>query len=137
MDFLDQPMNPRGHNQKISNSLTGRIPVRMWRSVRHEHARAGMQLYLSISHFYAESSFQHIPRLVIISVKMQGSDPARRIVTTACILPFGDHKVIVGESQNVSCKRRRNTRSTHKQILRGGSLRGCNVNPYAHAESSS
>src|SRR5258708_9285523 len=50
VDFLNQGVNIRGHDEQIPDSSGPRIPIGARRSPRYEHTRAGMSLALVLSH---------------------------------------------------------------------------------------
>src|SRR5580700_5974650 len=50
VDFLNQGVNIRGHDEQIPDSSGPRIPISVRRSPRYEHTRAGMSLDFVLSH---------------------------------------------------------------------------------------
>jgi hypothetical protein len=94
VDFLNQGVNIRGHDEQIPDRSGSRIPIGMRRSPRYEDTRAGLGLDLVLSHQNAQRSFKHIPCFVVAMVHMQGRDKPGWFVETACVLPLGDNESV-------------------------------------------
>ncbi len=74
VDFLNQSVNIRGHDEQIPDRTGSRIPIGMRRSPRYEHTRAGLGLDFVLSHQNAQRSFKHMPCFVVAMVHMQWRD---------------------------------------------------------------
>ena len=93
MDFLNQPVDVGGHDQQVASRGRAGIPVRVRRSAWHEYGRASVGLNFLLANPNTQSAFEHVPRFVIVAVKMKWSNPARRSGRTARIFPLGDHEI--------------------------------------------
>jgi hypothetical protein len=54
-----------------------------------------------------QSTFQHVPSLIVTTMKMPRRDEPRRAWWTAWVPPLGDHKCIVDRADDLSGKQRR------------------------------
>src|ERR1700730_5572864 len=73
MNFLNQPKNIRGHDEQISNSARARIPICVWHSSWHEHARARGDLDLIGADLNAQDTLEYVPSLIVAVVEMRGA----------------------------------------------------------------
>src|ERR1700722_2612118 len=92
VDILDQRIGIGGHYQQISDQPGPRVPIGVWRTMRHKNRGTGAHLYYIIPQLNTQAAFEHIPGFVIVAVKVKWSNPARRPWLRANILPLRDHK---------------------------------------------
>jgi hypothetical protein len=93
VDVLNERIDVRRHDEQISHQPRIRIPICMSRSAWHEHRRSGVRFHHFFPYSHTQGAFEHIPGLIIIAVKVQGSNPSRRPRRTAGVFPFCNHKV--------------------------------------------
>src|SRR5216684_4752644 len=88
VDFLNQSIDIRGHDQQISQSLGPRIPIRVRSSSRHKNARARTSLDFIVAGANPQGPLDHVPYFIVGVMKMQWCDEARRSGRTTRVLPF-------------------------------------------------
>jgi hypothetical protein len=116
VNFLNQPINCRRHDQKIPHSFGTRIPISVSSPTRHQHARARRKFDLGVTHTNPQGSFKHIPCFVIASMQVQRSNIARRICRASRVLPLGNDEITASRAEYAASKGRNNDRGPHKVI---------------------
>src|SRR6267143_657459 len=118
VDFLNQSINVGRHDQQISDWVRAWIPVGVRRSAWHEHSRARVGLNFLFANLNAQSAFQHVPRFVVVPMKMRQGDQTWRTGRTAWVAPLGDHKRIGDRTDDLPSEWRSNFRPTHRRAAR-------------------
>src|SRR5467141_966554 len=102
VDFLNQTIDVSGHNQQITNGPRAGIPVGVRRCVWHENSRACAGFDYFRANANAQSTLQHVPRFIVIAMKMRRGDEAGRAWRTAGVAPLGDHKGIIARTDDTA-----------------------------------
>src|SRR6266481_227918 len=113
VDCLNQSIDVGSHDQQIASSERAGIPIRVRSSTRHEHGRTRVSLDFLIANANAEGAFEHIPRFIVVAMKMGRGDETGLARGTTRIAPFGDDKGIVNRADDLSGERRGDSRRIH------------------------
>jgi hypothetical protein len=105
VDSLNQAENIGGHHKKIADGIGARIPIRMGRSPRDVNGGTGAGLDVIAAGPDAQAALQHVPRFVIIMMKMRRGDETGRARGASWIPPFGNHKRIPNRANDLPGQR--------------------------------
>jgi phosphohistidine phosphatase len=103
VEGLDQPVDPRGHDEDVACRLRHRVPTGVRRAVRDEQRLAGGDLLLLVSDPEAKAPLEDEPRLVVGAVQVQPCD--RR---AGCV-PGSVQSTITNDSLTITGARLRHT----------------------------
>jgi hypothetical protein len=94
MYLLNQPMDVADHYQEIARGAWPWIPVGMGHSPGHEYRRACVRLYYSTINLNVQSTFKHVPGLVVAAMQVPRCNEPRLFTRAARIAVLRDYEVI-------------------------------------------